>query len=121
MKDYPKAMEAAGRASEADHERKHATEIDGLVSKVNMALASERAGETEEQTLQRAMRDPEVAVRSFDCRTTTITTCSSGHHDRPSHAIDPSTGTGGPICTSRAYEESYDTAEDHETGSSWCH
>lgn len=32
--------------------------------KCNQALSAQRAGETEEQTLERAMRDPEVAVRT---------------------------------------------------------
>jgi len=66
MKDYAKAMEAASQASDADGEKKHGAEIDGLVMKINMALSSERAGETEEQTLQRAMRDPEVAAIMTD-------------------------------------------------------
>lgn len=63
MKDYVKAMEAAGQATDADVDKKHTAELDGLVMKINQALSNERAGETEEQTLQRAMRDPEIAVR----------------------------------------------------------
>ena len=63
MKDYPKAMEAASQASDADSEKKNTGEIEGLLMKINMAMSNERAGESEEQTLQRAMRDPEVAVR----------------------------------------------------------
>ena len=62
MKEYAKAMEIAGQASDADSEKKHTGEIEGLVMKINTTLSSERAGETEEQTLQRAMRDPEIAV-----------------------------------------------------------
>jgi stress-induced-phosphoprotein 1 len=65
MKDYIKAMEAADQASGADSEKKHIAEIENLIMKINLALSNERAGETEEQTLQRAMRDPEVAVSSF--------------------------------------------------------
>lgn len=66
MKDYVKAMEAVGKASDADFEKKHTSEIEGLMFKVNMALSNERAGESEEQTLQRAMRDPEVAAIMTD-------------------------------------------------------
>jgi len=66
MKDYPKAMEAASQASDVDIEKKHTAEIEGLVMKINMSLSSERAGETEEETLQRAMRDPEVAAIMTD-------------------------------------------------------
>jgi hypothetical protein len=34
-----------------------------------MALYTQRAGESEEETLQRAMRDPEIAVRICYCLT----------------------------------------------------
>lgn len=66
MKDHVKAMEAAGQASDADSEKKHTSEIENLLLKINMALSNERTGETEEQTLQRAMRDPEVAAIMTD-------------------------------------------------------
>ena len=65
MKDFAKAMEAVGQASDADSEKKHTAEIEGLAMKINMSISTERAGETEEETLQRAMRDPEVAVRLY--------------------------------------------------------
>ena len=55
-------MEASVKASEADIEHKHASEIEALVTKINQELYTQRAGETEEQTVERAMRDPEVAV-----------------------------------------------------------
>ena len=63
MKEYTKAMEAAGQASEADVEKKHTAEIEGQLMKINQEVYKERSSETEEQTLQRAMRDPEIAVR----------------------------------------------------------
>jgi len=66
MKEHAKAAEAASQASDVDNEKKHTGEIEGLMMKINMALSSERAGETEEQTLQRAMRDPEVAAIMTD-------------------------------------------------------
>lgn len=49
---------------EHDEEKKHTAEIEGLIMKAQQALYAERSTETEEQTLERAMRDPEVAVRS---------------------------------------------------------
>ena len=51
------------QASDADAEKKHTREIEEQMTKIAMAMQTERANETEEQTLQRAMRDPEVAVR----------------------------------------------------------
>lgn len=61
MRDYTKAMEVMQEASEIDEEHKHTKEIQDLVVKCQQALFSQREGESEEETLQRAMRDPEVA------------------------------------------------------------
>ena len=63
MRDYTKALEVMQEASDADTEHKHGKEIQDLVNKCQQALYSQRAGETDEETLQRAMRDPEIAVR----------------------------------------------------------
>lgn len=49
------------QASDADEEKKHTAEIEGQMQKISMAIYDQRAGETEEETLERAMRDPEVA------------------------------------------------------------
>lgn len=62
MKEYTKAMEAAQIAQDADEEHKHTAEIEQQMVKISNALYAERSNETDEQTLQRAMRDPEVAV-----------------------------------------------------------
>jgi stress-induced-phosphoprotein 1 len=62
MREYTKAVEAAQAAQDADVDKKHAREVDEQIQKATMALYSSRAGETEEETLQRAMKDPEVAV-----------------------------------------------------------
>lgn len=61
MREYTKAMEAAQAAQDADVDKKHAREIDDQMQKISLAMYTQRAGETEEETLQRAMRDPEVA------------------------------------------------------------
>jgi len=55
-------MEAAQAASDADKDGKNRREIEDQMRKIELALYTQRAGETEEETLQRAMRDPEVAV-----------------------------------------------------------
>lgn len=49
------------QAQDVDDEKKHKREIDDQLQKVTMALYTQRAGESEEETLQRAMRDPEIA------------------------------------------------------------
>ena len=50
---------------EHDEEGKHTSEIESLVIKCQQALYSERSTESEEQTLERAMRDPEIAVSAI--------------------------------------------------------
>lgn len=65
MRDYLKAIEVVEKATEVDEEKKHSKEIQEQVIKCQQALMSQREGESEEETMQRAMRDPEVAVCSF--------------------------------------------------------
>ncbi len=61
MKEANKALAACQAATEADTENKHTREIEAQMQKCMMDAYTERAGETDEQTLERAMRDPEVA------------------------------------------------------------
>ena len=65
MKEFTKALEAAQTASDIDSESEggaqHQREIQGLLNKCMNALYAQRSDETDEQTLERAMRDPEVA------------------------------------------------------------
>jgi hypothetical protein len=61
MREYTKALAAIQDAAEHDDEQKNTSEIQQQMYKINQAMSQERAGETEEQTLQRAMKDPEVA------------------------------------------------------------
>lgn len=65
MKEFTKAMAAIQVAEDVDAEKKHTREIQDQMQKISMAMYAQRAGETEEETLQRAMRDPEVAVSVF--------------------------------------------------------
>ncbi|GJE84765.1 heat shock protein sti1 homolog [Phanerochaete sordida] len=61
MRDYTKALETAQVATDLDEEKKNTKEISDLAMKCQQALFSQRSGESEEETLERAMRDPEVA------------------------------------------------------------
>ncbi|KAJ7179516.1 activator of Hsp70 and Hsp90 chaperone [Mycena filopes] len=61
MRDYTKAIEAAQDAKDHDPEHKHTREIAEQEMKCNQALFSQRGTESQEETLERAMRDPEVA------------------------------------------------------------
>ncbi|KAJ7477153.1 activator of Hsp70 and Hsp90 chaperone [Mycena galericulata] len=62
MRDYTKAIEAAQEAKDHDPEHKHSREIAEQEMKCQQALFSQRGTESQEETLERAMRDPEVAV-----------------------------------------------------------
>lgn len=82
MREYTKAMEAAQEVSkhaeqdintaangvfqalDVDTEKQHTKEIEQQMEKVGRAIYDQQSGESDEQTLQRAMRDPEVAVSS---------------------------------------------------------
>jgi stress-induced-phosphoprotein 1 len=61
MREYTKAIEALHQAEEHDPEGKHKSEIQQQVFKCQQAMFTQRAGETEEETFNRLMRDPEVA------------------------------------------------------------
>ena len=63
MRDYTKAIEAIQEASDHDVDHQHTKEISQQELKCQQALFSQRGEESQEETLQRAMRDPEVAVR----------------------------------------------------------
>lgn len=62
MREYTKALEAIQEATEQDSERQHTKEISQTEFKIQQALYSQRGEESQEETLERAMRDPEVAV-----------------------------------------------------------
>ncbi|KAJ9102041.1 hypothetical protein QFC19_004969 [Naganishia cerealis] len=61
MKDYTKALDACQDALVADTEKKHTREIETQMQKCMMETYAQRSSETDEQTLERAMKDPEVA------------------------------------------------------------
>lgn len=79
---------------------------------------SQRQGETEEETLQRAMRDPEIAV----CATRRALHRTGGrtdalfteNHERPDHAVDLATSAGEPGRATGPHEEPGCAAEYHE-------
>ncbi|KAF8165112.1 chaperone [Crassisporium funariophilum] len=61
MRDYTQAIEAIQEATEHDVDHQHTKEIAQQDAKCQQALFSQRGEESQEETLQRAMRDPEVA------------------------------------------------------------
>lgn len=121
MREYIKAIEAIQHAGEID-DGSNTKEIQQQLIKCNQALSAQRAGESEEETLQRAMRDPEVAVR-FHCYRSffhlmlslTLQLYPTENHGRPRYATDSTAGAAGPWCASGAYEKSDGSREHYET------
>ena len=62
MREYTKALEVIQEAVDIDKDNKHVKETSDQLYKCQQALMTQRQGETEQETLERAMRDPEVAV-----------------------------------------------------------
>ncbi|KAA8913365.1 hypothetical protein FN846DRAFT_129280 [Sphaerosporella brunnea] len=60
MKEYSKCLDACEEATAADTERKHTREIEDIQRKCMQAMYSAREGETEEETMARIQRDPEL-------------------------------------------------------------
>lgn len=61
MKELTPALETLQKAMDKDTEKKHAREIETNMNKILMELQTQRSTETDEETYNRAMRDPEVA------------------------------------------------------------
>jgi len=95
MREYTKSLEAIQQAREHDTENQHTREIAQQELKCQQALFSQQGEETQEQTLERAMRDPEVAVSYI--RPSLVRIGSDQYlpeyYDRPRYATNPSTGT----------------------------
>lgn len=62
MKEYSKCLDALNDATEADTEGKSHGEIESLTRKCMQTMYAAREGETEEETMARIQRDPEVST-----------------------------------------------------------
>lgn len=60
MREYSKCIDVCAQAAEHDEGGKNAREIQAQESKALQAQYSAREGETEEQTMERIQRDPEI-------------------------------------------------------------
>lgn len=64
MREYSKCIDTCAEATEHDKDGKNAREIQQQEQKAMQAQFSAREGETEEQTMERIQRDPEVSPPS---------------------------------------------------------
>ena len=93
LREYTKALETLDIAREQDEAAgsKSTREIQELSFKIQSAVSAQRATETDQETMERAMRDPEIAVRFFGCFLLLVLLISdpgnlAGDHDRPCDA-----------------------------------
>ena len=77
LREYTKALEALDVAREHDEAAgsKSTREIQELSYKIQSGVSAQRANETEQETMERAMRDPEIAVRVRIRRTRRLAMC----------------------------------------------
>jgi stress-induced-phosphoprotein 1 len=64
LREYTQALEALDVAREQDEAggSKSTREIMELSYKIQSAISAQRANETDQETMERAMRDPEISV-----------------------------------------------------------
>jgi stress-induced-phosphoprotein 1 len=100
MREYSKSVDACNQALEVDKEHHNGTnsrEIEQQQQKAFTAMYAARENETEEQTRERLLRDPEVGLPSTEVlRQRTNTPVDYGHHARSCDAGHPATGTIRP-------------------------
>jgi hypothetical protein len=117
MRDYTKAIEAVQEATDHDPEHKHTREIAEQERKCQQALFSQRGEESQEETLERAMRDPEVAVRILWL---SFVSCffipTTGYHERSSNATNLTAGARQPARAAGPHEKPRSSCKDSETG-----
>lgn len=61
MREYNKCLDVCTTAQEVDTDGKNTSEIDALMRKCMQTMYAAREGETEEQTMERIQKDPEIA------------------------------------------------------------
>lgn len=129
MKRYSDCLDACEVAAEVDaehHGGSNAKEIEQQQQKALMKMYEKRENETEEQTRERIMQDPDVsgleASRGSHKRLwLTYFTTDHGRHARPRHAVNPAAGPVRPCCPTGAHEERWGALQDPEANRCWRH
>lgn len=121
MKEYNKAVDVCTEAQEHD-DGSFAREIEQQSQKCLEAQFSARAGETEEQTMQRIQNDPEVSDYVYLCQRGRMMLTVLDHVDspRPRYAEYPAAGQERPGGPAGAHEERASADEDPEADGGWC-
>lgn len=134
MREYSKCVDACAEALEVDakhHSGANAREIEAQQQKAYTAMYAARENETEEQTRERLMRDPEVSLPVLfagkdapggrqDDRRLTDSATDHEDHERPRHAGHSAAGAVGPRGPERAHAEPWRAREDPEARRGGC-
>lgn len=103
MREYSKSVDACTEALNVDaeyHNGANAREIEQQQQKAFTAMYAARENETEEQTRERLMKDPEVGYSMYlvegQTGLLTLFTSDHEHHGRPCYAGHPAAGAVRP-------------------------
>lgn len=118
MKEYNRALDVCTEAQEHD-DGSFTREIEQQSQKCLESQFSARAGETEQQTMERIQNDPEVPP-PITCPTTELTETDHVDSPRPSHAKHPATGQERPSGPPGAHEERTGADKDPEVDGCGC-
>jgi stress-induced-phosphoprotein 1 len=126
MREYSKAVDACEEAKKVDaehHSGANEREIESQIQKAYGAMYSARENETEDQTRERLMRDPEVrATRCLATGVDTFLTCTDyGHHAGSGYAVDLAAGADEPGRPGGAHEEPGRPVQDQQAGGGRCY
>lgn len=127
MREYSKSVDACSEAQNVDsehHNGANAREIEQQQQKAFTAMYAARENETEEQTRERLMRDPEVRPRFHWANL--LNTCTNqlvdyGHHARSCDAGDSPASTVGSGRVGRAHEKPECPHQDPEAHCRGCY
>lgn len=123
MREHNKCIDVCIEASQHDEGGKNAREIQQQQEKAIQAQYSSRVGETEEQTMERIQKDPEVcfASSSYFMRNVLMATLDYEDHPGSDHADHPKPSKDRPRRFAGAYEEPPDCHLHSEIDSSGRH
>lgn len=128
MKRYSDCLDACEVATQIDaeyHNGANAKEIEQQSQKALQKMYEKRENETEEQTRERIMQDPDVSTIGYlDTLEESITNYMStdhDHHARPCHAGHSAASPVRPWCPPRAHEECRCPFQDPKADCCRCH
>lgn len=110
MKEYNKCLDVCAEALERDETGANHREIEQQQQKALQAQFSGREGETEEQTMERIQRDPDVSTCTYhDPHRISLTLGTDyGHSTGSSYAEYPATSKGRPCRFTGTHEKPRD-------------